>query len=455
MTMLLGILGMHLLKNRLMATLLVGCCFAQTATVAQTNTATAPSSADTFFQPNALNPTVLDSPYNISLFWPENGEDGARAWSQTKSIFAYGLVAFGVLVALPEESTGWQKSDNIFDKWVENVKDSPEWDRNDFIYNYVGHAYFGGVYYQVARKSGYRQWDSFIYTFLMSTFYWEYGVEAFAETPSVQDIVYTPFAGWIYGEWAYQTEKGIRERDNKVLGSGLLGGLCLILLDPVDAAGRGVNAIFGRRLIKAGYGYFSYFPAETPDGETDHQVYLHVRIPIGAAGPDDATKITTIEHADDPVDTGILALSGGVGYAAMDDSWGLEDGPYTKIGLGLHFTPRISTRLDYAWGDLKQSGTGETQEYENYSIDTQLYLNPNGILRPYVSGGLGRQTFFRDNNTANFQWNGGLGIHCRLHRKLALNADWINYYSPSSHTYDQQFNAGLIYRFGRGEHYDW
>lgn len=398
---------------------------------------------------------AYDNPYRIGLFSPQDGEDGARTWSQTKSIFAYGFVAFGILVALPEESTGWEKDSDIFAKWVDNVKNSPEWDRNDFVYNYVGHAYFGGVYYQVARKSGYRQWDAFFYTFMMSTFYWEYGVEAFAEVPSIQDIVYTPFAGWIYGEWAYQTEMGIRERDNKVLGSRLLGGLSLILLDPVDSAGRGVNRIFGRRLIKAGYGYFSYAPSQTSNGETDHQVYLHMRIPLGAAGPDDATKITVINRTEDPVDTGILGFSGGIGYTAMDSYWDVEDDIYNKVSLGVYFTPRVSTRLAYAWGDLTEKKSGNTIEYENYSLDTQLYANPKGKFRPYISGGLGRQTWYRDNGTANFQWNGGLGLHWQFYRKLSLNADWINYYSPSRKTYDQQFNAGFIYRFGRGERNDW
>lgn len=437
--------------------LLTLCLFTQSNAFGQTNTTPQKStglSADSYFRTLNLDPATYDNPYKISLFRPKNGEDGGRAWSQTKSIFAYGFVAFGILVALPEESTGWEKDSDIFAKWVENVKDSPEWDRNDFIYNYIGHAYFGGVYYQVARKSGYRQWDSFIYTFMMSTFYWEYGVEAFAETPSLQDIVYTPIAGWIYGEWAYQTEMGIRERDNKVLGSGILGGLSLILLDPVDSAGRGVNAIFRRRLIKAGYGYFSYAPSQTVDGETDHQVYLHMRIPLGAAGPDEATKITVINRTDDPIDTGILGFGGGVGYTALDDRWDAQDGLYNHVSLGVYFTPRISSRLAYAWGDLEDSA-GKTKEYENYSVDTQFYFNPKGKFRPYLTGGLGRQTWDRDNKTANFQWNGGLGLHWQFFRKLSLNADWINYYSPSTKTYDQQFNTGLIYRFGRGERSDW
>ncbi|MDF7808949.1 DUF3943 domain-containing protein [Pontiellaceae bacterium B12219] len=438
-------------------TALIGSCILPANGYGQTNTAPATTSTQSdkaYFQPLELSPTAYDVPYRIALFNPKDGEDGARVWSQTKSIFAYGFVAFGVLAALPEESTGWEKNTDFFGKWIDNVKDSPEWDRNDFVYNYAGHMYFGGVYYVVARKSGYRQWDSFIYSFLMSTFYWEYGVEAFAEIPSIQDIVFTPIAGWLYGEWAYQTEMNIRAANNKVLGSGFLGGLSLILLDPVDSAGRGVNYIFGRQLIKSGYGYFSYVPSQTPEGETDHTVYLHMRIPIGAAGPDEPNKITTINHVDDPVDKGIIGVSGSVGYTGLDSHWNVENGLYSKITLGLYFTPRVSLRLGYAWGNLEKT-TGESIDYENYSINSQVYMNTKGRLRPYLTGGLGRQTWERDNDTANFQWNGGLGLYCKVIPKLALTADWLNYYSPSSKTYDQQYNLGLIYRFGHGEHNDW
>lgn len=289
----------------------------------------------------------------------------------------------------------------------------------------------------------------------MSTFYWEYGVEAFAEVPSVQDLIYTPIAGWIYGEWAFQTERRIREHDNKVLGSGFLGWASLVALDPIDSIGRGINFVTRRKLIKAGYGYFSYVPEKTSEGETDHQVYLNMRIPIGAAGPDEPSKITYNKHTDDPINTGIIGVGAGIGHTKMDSDWGVEDDIFTKITLGLYFTPRLSGRLEYAWGDLLERSTGKTREYENYSWNTQFYFNPKGKLRPYLSGGLGRQTWFEDNKTANFQWNGGLGLHWQFYRKLSLNADWLNYYSPSSKTHDQQFNAGIVYRFGQGERDDW
>jgi len=414
------------------------------------------STLPTYYRPVQLSPSAYTPLYGSSLFYPKNGEAGDRTWSQTKSMFFYGIGAMGVIMLLPKDSTGWEESGgDLLKKWHENVKAGPEWDRNKWGYNYIGHAWVGGVYYQIARKSGYRQWDSFLYSALLSTFMWEYGVEAFAEVPSIQDVIYTPIAGWLYGEWAYQTEFKIRQNDNRVLGSKILGGTSLFLLDPVDVVGSGVNWMFGRQLVKAGYGYFTYMPVEK-DGEIDHQVYLHVRIPIGPAGPSDDDEMKReFKQVDDPITTGIIGFGGGVGYTGMDNHWNVADGMYHKLNLGLYFTPRISMRLSYAFGDLKDKTTKETVEYENYSWDTQIYLLTKKKLRPYLSGGFGRQVRYEDNNDDTFQWNGGIGAHWQVHRKVALNADWINFYSPSRDTFDQQFNAGLIYRFGEGEHQNW
>ena len=70
---------------------------------------------------------------------------------------------------------------------------------------------------------------------MMSTFYWEYGIEAFAEVPSMQDLVITPVLGWAYGEWAYQKEMAIRSSGGTVWGSETLGDVSLFFLDPIDA----------------------------------------------------------------------------------------------------------------------------------------------------------------------------------------------------------------------------
>jgi len=175
--------------------------------------------------------------YKITLFTPCGDEDSTRLWRQTKimAVAAAGVVGF--LTLLPEDISGWEEGTwdqgTLFDQWYENVTSEPIWDEDVWYINTIGHAYFGGVYYMGARKSGYNQWNSFVYTTLMSTFYWEYGLEAFAEVPSIQDLFVTPIGGWLYGEWAYHKDKDIRSNGNLAMGSEFLGSVALFFLDPV------------------------------------------------------------------------------------------------------------------------------------------------------------------------------------------------------------------------------
>lgn len=426
------------------------------AVTAQTNTSfkTAWPTND-YWRPLEIDPDIyIDNPFRIGLFKPLNGEDHERLWSQTKSVFFYGLGVVGVLAALPESATGWDPDTDILSKWQQNVRDGPVWDRDNWAYNYIGHTYCGGVYYQVARKSGYRQWDAFMYSLLMSTFYWEYGVEAFAETPSIQDLVVTPVMGWVYGEWAYQTEKNIRDSNNEVLDSKILGGVSLFFLDPIDAFGRTVNRIVGRPWIKAGYGYFTYTTAPVDD-DMDHTVMLNMSIPVGMpsgpAGPSEE-EVVRYDLRDDPVDTGLVGLSVGTGMVILDDRWGVDDLFYTKYSLGLYFTPRFSTRLAYAQGDGKEIASGQKISYENYSFDAQYYFNTEHRLRPYVTGGVGEQMWDESNSSKNLELNVGIGLHWQFHPKWALHSDLINYYNSSAETHDQNVSASVIYRFGDGEH---
>lgn len=194
------------------------------------------------------------SPYRITLFSPEEGEDGERLFEQTMLIFALAPTVAYTMTFLPEDITGWDgdNDETLGEKWKKSVSGGPVWDDDDWYINYIGHPYFGGVYYQVARKSGYNQWNSFTYSALMSTFYWEYGVEAVFERPSIQDIVVTPVLGWVYGEWAHQKEKEIRADGGRALGSTFWGSTALFFLDPVDNIAIGLNKVFGKSFIKTG-----------------------------------------------------------------------------------------------------------------------------------------------------------------------------------------------------------
>ena len=446
----------YLLRRPLALSVSVSLLLTSSQSLGLTNTGSGtlwPIPTNSYLPPLENERPIHVSPYRVTLFNPQNGEDAARTWSQTKSVFLYGLGVVGFLASLPEDFTGWD-TDSSEIRWAENVRNGPVWDRDKWYINYIGHTYFGGVYYQVARKSGYRQWDSFVYSFLMSTFYWEYGVEAFAEVPSIQDLVVHPVMGWVYGEWAFQTERRIRAGGNQIAGSKLLGGTALIILDPIDSIARGVNHLSGRTLIKNGSGYFTYTATPT-DTTTDHTLYLNMYLPIGNTDHPELGTIRPIRFRRDPVDTGIIGLSIGSGYSALDRKHGMNNGFYSKTTLGLYFTPRFSTRLAYAQGEFDQQSNGPSVTYENYSLDAQYTFRCQKKLRPYATAGIGELMWEKDMDKKTFQWNAGIGLHVRLHRKWALQTDWIHYYSPALNTCDHHVNACLVYRFGFGEHHDW
>jgi hypothetical protein len=116
----------------------------------------------------------------------------------------YQFVAIGALYLAPESISGWsreEKQDYSFSKWRNNVS-KPVWDEDVWWLNYVTHPYWGGAYYIQARERGLNRAQSFWYSALISTLY-EYGAEALAEPVSIQDLVVTPLAGFLVGEYLF------------------------------------------------------------------------------------------------------------------------------------------------------------------------------------------------------------------------------------------------------------
>ena len=168
---------------------------------------------------------------------------------QTYTIFGLSVATVGLMTFLPESITNWTSEDrdfsNLANKWWDNVSSGPIWDKDDHYLNYVMHPYFGGVYYTAARHAGFDEFESFLYSLTMSTFFWEYGVESFAEIPSIQDIIITPLFGAAMGEWMYIVEQGIIENDSEVLGSSSLGNVSLFFLNPVGHIHSWVSNLWG------------------------------------------------------------------------------------------------------------------------------------------------------------------------------------------------------------------
>jgi hypothetical protein len=163
--------------------------------------------------------------------WRRLGYDSAMFLGTT-------VIAFGVLWAMPESVTNWDKEEikekGILWKWKENVKAGPVWDEDNWVLNWITHPYSGGIYYMTARSSGFTVLESFGYSAIMSTFFWEYGIEAFAEVPSIQDLVITPVFGAAVGEGFFYAKKSILRHDKKVLKSKFLGYTTLFLMDPFN-----------------------------------------------------------------------------------------------------------------------------------------------------------------------------------------------------------------------------
>lgn len=183
---------------------------------------------------NSRTPTETDS----HSTYPPAKRDYKRLGLNTSLFMASTVIAFGVLWILPEEVTNWDKEkmkeEGIFYKWEENVKAGPVMDEDDFFLNYVTHPWAGAVYYMTARSSGFKWYDSFAYSFIMSTFFWEYGIEAFAEVPSKQDLIITPVIGSMLGEGCFYAKKEIVKHDRRILKSRVLGITTLFLMDPYN-----------------------------------------------------------------------------------------------------------------------------------------------------------------------------------------------------------------------------
>ncbi len=167
----------------------------------------------------------------------------------------------GFLVLLPESITKWDVSEldkkPLHERYKENVKAGPVWDSDEWAVNYIGHPVSGAWYYMTARSRGISKEGSFLYSFIMSTFFWEYGYEAFAEIPSIQDLITTPVFGSLLGEYFFKLDNDIKKNKGEVLGSKILGDISSFLLNPIGNLTQSLSDYFD---LHANVYYKAYFP---------------------------------------------------------------------------------------------------------------------------------------------------------------------------------------------------
>jgi hypothetical protein len=205
-------------------------------------------------------------------------------------------VVIGALLLLPESVSQWttaQKHPSAHTWWA-NVQ-QPVWDQDTWAVNYLGHPYFGALYYLRARDRGLGVFEAFWYTAVLSTLY-EFGAEAFFERPSYQDLLVTPVGGVLLGAVLFEPLRA------RIQGKPVLrwyDQLALTLTDPLGAANRVVERALGlqaevrvqvRPLALAPPAPEAARPARTPTRPEDRHlrppgVSIEVRVAGRRPGP--------------------------------------------------------------------------------------------------------------------------------------------------------------------------
>lgn len=169
-------------------------------------------------------------------------------------LYSMGVV-LGAFWMAPESFSNFNKEElakrSVFENWREHVTNKPVRDKDGKFVNYVLHPIAGSIYYNIARTNGHSPLQSLGYSFMMSTFAWEYLFEATVERPSIQDLLNTPLLGSILGEIFFQLAKKVKENGGKVLGSKKLGKIVLLILNPGESISNGINEILGSRIIQS------------------------------------------------------------------------------------------------------------------------------------------------------------------------------------------------------------
>lgn len=185
-----------------------------------------------------LLPTQFTKNYNYKYLTYDPIRDPIRLVYNTGLCFGASLLDFAFLWSLPENSTHWDKEkirkEGFIKQWSNNLDAGPVWDEDGFFFNWITHPWAGAVYYMNARGSGFKRWESFVYSTLMSTLFWEYGVESFIEIPSWQDLIITPIIGSFIGEVFFIWKGKIIRNERHVLNSYFLGRITLFVMDPFN-----------------------------------------------------------------------------------------------------------------------------------------------------------------------------------------------------------------------------
>ncbi len=206
----------------------------------------------------AMRPNADAQPQPVDGYgWrmpPPDSPDWKGLGRDTAYFLTYQLLIVGVLYVAPESVSSWSKEDKAELKWGENVRD-PRRDEDDYYINYVLHPFWGASYYIRGRERGLDRTRSFLFSMGLSALY-EFGLEAFFEHPSYQDLWTTPVLGSLIGEFVFTP---IRDRIRSKRGDlDWKDKTILFLTDPLGVIGAqsddllGVQTTFRLQAFKPG-----------------------------------------------------------------------------------------------------------------------------------------------------------------------------------------------------------
>lgn len=117
-----------------------------------------------------------------------NNPDWHRLWINTATLSGAFVGTLLVLECLPEDATSWNRAElqdvPLFKRWHNHViKKGPEWDHDNWVFNYALHPYAGAAYFMAARSCGFNFYQSMLYSACVSTIEWEFGIEALWKDP--------------------------------------------------------------------------------------------------------------------------------------------------------------------------------------------------------------------------------------------------------------------------------
>jgi hypothetical protein len=163
-------------------------------------------------------------------------------WRDTAILFGAQVASIGFLYVMPESFSGWSDESK-----KENFKNYPEYfvnpviDDDKFYLNFVLHPYFGATYYIRGRERGLNRVSSLCYSALLSAMY-EFGVECIFEKPSIQDLMVTPVAGFLVGEFLFEPLRAVIKRKQELRW---YDHAVLVLTDPIGVLSLGIEKMFG------------------------------------------------------------------------------------------------------------------------------------------------------------------------------------------------------------------